>query len=91
MYLGNSLDKNSVTVLHEPSYPVSSNNVVTENYAKHNIHVDDLSGSIQKHNFIYALNSKSEYNSHNFVDTIDRTSSETQVIPGKKSQVISCL
>ena len=81
--LGNDLDGNTVTFLHEPSNPRLSNNVAAKHYTHDNTHVGDLSGSIQEHSFNYALKSNSEYSAHNRVDTIDRKSSETQVISGK--------
>ena len=70
-----------VTVLHEPSYSLSSNTVNTGIYSKYKFN-DDLSGSIQEHNFNFATKPKSGY-ATNAIDRIDKNSIEPQVISGK--------
>ena len=74
-----------ITVLHEPSYTLTSNGVKEGLYSNYkNNYNDDLSGSIQEYKFKYATKPKLEHNT-NTIDRIDNDSFETQVISGNGS------
>ena len=52
-YLDHSRIENDITVLHEPSYSISSNPFGGDNYLNKNIHSNDFSSSIQKYPQVY--------------------------------------
>ena len=79
-----TINEKGVAILHEPSYPFSSDE--GNKYSRGQSPIDDLSGSIQEHTFNYVSMPWSNYNI-NAVDRTDKRSSNDRFSLGNSKKI----